>query len=105
LESAQIQETSDAPRGQAEGRSARRDPIHEAGRHRPVEEIVVRIMRPQIAARSIFRKLGFQETVLPDYVKDLDGHKQDPILMRCDLQALSSELDDVISTWDWQRTH
>jgi L-amino acid N-acyltransferase YncA len=70
-----------------------------------VEEIVVRIMRPQIAARSIFRKLGFQETVLPDYVKDLDGHKQDLILMRCDLQALSSELDDVISTWDWQRTH
>ena len=46
-----------------------------------------------------------REVVLSDYVKDLDGHKQDPILMRCDLQALSSELDDVISTWDWQRTH
>ena len=69
-----------------------------------VEEIVVRMMRPQIAARSIFRKLGFhEETVLPDYVKDLDGHKQDLILMRCDLQALWSELEDFISTWDWQR--
>jgi L-amino acid N-acyltransferase YncA len=70
-----------------------------------IEEIVVRIMRPQIAARSIFRKLGFQETVLANYVKDLDGHKQDLILMRCDLQALSSELDEVISTWDWQGSH
>jgi len=70
-----------------------------------VEEIMVRMMRPQIAARSIFRKLGFhEETVLPDYVKDLDGHKQDLILMRCDLQALWSELEDFISTWDWQRT-
>lgn len=71
-----------------------------------VEEIVVRIMRPQIAARSIFRRLGFhEETVLPDYVKDQDGHKQDLILMRCDLKSLSDELDDVISTWDWQQTH
>ena len=57
------------------------------------------------AARSIFRKLGFhEETVLPDYVKDLEGHKQDMILMRCDLQALQRELEDSISTWDWQRT-
>ena len=70
-----------------------------------VEEIAVRMMRPQIAARSIFRKLGFhEETVLPDYVKDLAGHKQDMILMRCDLQALWCELEDFISTWDWQRT-
>ena len=70
-----------------------------------VEEIAVCMMRPQIAARSIFRKLGFhEETVLPDYVKDLDGHKQDMILMRCNLQALWDELEDFISTWDWQRT-
>ena len=54
---------------------------------------------------GFFRKLGFhEETVLPDYVRDLEGHKQDMILMRCDLQALWSELEDFISTWDWQRT-
>jgi ribosomal protein S18 acetylase RimI-like enzyme len=71
-----------------------------------LEEITVRLMRPQIAARSIFRKLGFhEETILPNYVKDLDGHKQDMILMRCDLQALWRELEDSISTWDWQQTH
>ncbi len=70
-----------------------------------VEEVVVTMMRPQIAARSIFRKLGFhEETLLADYVKDVTGRKQDLILMRCDLAALWSELEDFMATWDWQRT-
>jgi L-amino acid N-acyltransferase YncA len=70
-----------------------------------VEEIVVRMMRPQKAARSIFRKLGFQqEVVLPDYVRDLSGTKQDMILMRCDLEALWSEMEDFVAIGDWQRT-
>jgi len=69
-----------------------------------VEEILVRMMRPQVAARSIFRRLGFQEeTVLPDYVKDLKGQKHDLILMRCDLEALWKELEDYITSADWQR--
>ena len=69
-----------------------------------VEEIMVRMMRPQVAARSIFRRLGFhEETLLPDYVKDLKGQKHDLILMRCDLEALWQELEDYIVTADWQR--
>ncbi len=70
-----------------------------------VEEILVRMMRPQKAARSIFRKLGFrQEVVLPDYVRDQDGEKQDMILMRCDLEALWQEMEDFVATGDRQRT-
>jgi L-amino acid N-acyltransferase YncA len=70
-----------------------------------VEQLVVKMMRPQIAARSIFRKLGFyEETLLPDYVKDVHGQKQDLILMRCDLEKLWAELEDFVTTWDWQRT-
>jgi len=69
-----------------------------------VEEIMVKMMRPQRAARSIFRKLGFhEETLLPDYVKDASGKKQDLILMRCDLEALWRELEDFMATRDWQR--
>lgn len=69
-----------------------------------IEEIVVKMMRPQRAARSIFRKLGFhEETLLPDYVKDARGKKQDLILMRCDLEALWRELEDFMATRDWQR--
>jgi L-amino acid N-acyltransferase YncA len=70
-----------------------------------VEEIIVKMMRPQKAARSIFRKLGFREEVLlPDYVRDLDGKKQDMILMRCDLEALWQEMEDFLASGDWQRT-
>ena len=69
------------------------------------EEILVRMMRPQKAARAIFRKLGFrQEVVLPDYVRDQEGEKQDMILMRCDLEALWQEMEDFVAGSDWQRT-
>ena len=70
-----------------------------------VEEILVRMMRPQKAARAIFRRLGFrQEVVLPDYVRDRGGLKQDMILMRCDLEALWREMEDFVATGDRQRT-
>jgi L-amino acid N-acyltransferase YncA len=69
-----------------------------------VEEVLVRMMRPQLAARSIFRRLGFkEETVLPDYVKDVQGRKHDLILMRCDLEGLWRELEDYTESADWQR--
>jgi len=70
-----------------------------------VEEIVVRMMRPQRGARRIFRRLGFhEEIVMPDHVKDLKGHKQDLILMRCDLEGLWEEMEHYLTVWDWQRT-
>jgi L-amino acid N-acyltransferase YncA len=70
-----------------------------------VEEIIVKMMRPQVAARSIFRKLGFHEaTLLPDWVKDSTGRKQDLILMRCDLKALWNKLEDFIAGRDFQRS-
>jgi L-amino acid N-acyltransferase YncA len=59
-----------------------------------LEKLMVTIMRPQVAARSIFRKLGFrEEMVLPDHVRDRKGRSQDLILMRCDLEALWKELE------------
>lgn len=70
-----------------------------------MEEILVRMMRPQKAARSIFHRLGFhQEVVLPDYVVDRDGQKQDMILMRCDLEALWRKMEDFLADGDWERT-
>lgn len=61
---------------------------------RNLEQVMVTMMRPQTAARNIFRKLGFrEEAVLPDHVRDRDGMSQDLILMRCDLKALWGELE------------
>ena len=70
-----------------------------------VDEIVVEMMRPQIAAQSIFKRLGFHEDVtLSEYVKDLGGKRQDLIIMRCDLKSLWQEMEDYLAETDWQRT-
>ncbi|UCH62041.1 MAG: GNAT family N-acetyltransferase [Fidelibacterota bacterium] len=70
-----------------------------------VEVIVVQMMRPQVAAISIFHRLGFSEdATLTDYVEDLSGSKQDLIVMRCDLKALMKEMEDYVADSDWERT-
>lgn len=70
-----------------------------------VKELIARMMRPQKAARRIFRQLGFRdEIVLPDYVVDRLGRPQDMLLMRCDLEGLWKEMEDLLLTSDWQRT-
>jgi len=70
-----------------------------------VERVVVRIMRPQKAARAICHKLGLrEEVVLPDYVKDTTGRRQDMILMTGDMKEFWRELEHFFSDTDW-RSH
>jgi L-amino acid N-acyltransferase YncA len=69
-----------------------------------VEQVVVKMMRPQYAAHDIFKRLGFgDQALLAEYVKDRSGRKQDLILMRCDLQAMWKRLEDYFQELDWQR--
>ena len=69
-----------------------------------VKKIVVKMMRPQIAAQAICRKLGFREELLiPDYVRDLSGKTQDMVVMTCDIKDFWKELDHFYSDSDWQR--
>ncbi len=69
-----------------------------------VQMIIAKMMRPQIAAQHIFRKLGFREELLiPDYVKDLEGGEQDLIIMACNTKELLTELEHFLSDTDWQR--
>lgn len=68
-----------------------------------VEEIIVKLMAPQEAGRGILERLGFeQQTIIPDYVQDLGGGKQDMVLMRCDLEALYRGMEEFLSTGDWE---
>lgn len=70
-----------------------------------LEEIVVRMMGPQAAALSIFKRLGFVEkATLRDYVKDRKGIKQDLVIMRCDLKSMWRELQDFLEQSDWGRS-
>ncbi len=69
-----------------------------------VEKVVAKMMKPQVAARTICKKLGFKEEVLiPDYVKDQTGKSQDLVVMTCDIQELWKELDQFYMDSDWER--
>lgn len=69
-----------------------------------VEKIVAKMMRPQMGARKICRKLGFREELfLPDYVKDQDKKNQDLIIMTCDMTDLWKEFEFLYKNSDWQR--
>lgn len=69
-----------------------------------VEQIVVQMMRPQTAPRRILRTLGFREELLiPDYVQDMTGKKQDLIIMTCNIKDLWKELEHLYTDSDWQR--
>jgi acetyltransferase len=69
-----------------------------------LQTIVARMMRPQVGAQKIFRRLGFrEESMLPDFVKDLHGSSQDLIVMTCDVKELWKQLDRTFSESDWQR--
>jgi GNAT superfamily N-acetyltransferase len=70
-----------------------------------VEEIIVRMAAPQSGARKIFTRLGFREhTVIPGIIKDRTGAKQDMVVMRCNLDAMWTELENFFEHSDWQRT-
>jgi L-amino acid N-acyltransferase YncA len=69
-----------------------------------VERVVAKMMKPQVAARTICKKLGFHEEVLiHDYVKDQTGKSQDLVIMTCDIQELWKELDQFYMDSDWER--
>ena len=69
-----------------------------------VEKIVVKMLRPQIAARKICKKLGFREELfLPAYVKDQDKKNQDLLIMTCNIDELWKEFELIYKDSDWQR--
>lgn len=66
-----------------------------------IEDIIVKMMATQTAARRIFEKLGFrQEAVLRGYVKDMRGIRRDLVLMRCPLEDLWQKYEDFVRETD-----
>jgi RimJ/RimL family protein N-acetyltransferase len=69
-----------------------------------IEKVVAKIMRPQVAAQNICRKLGFRrEAVMHDYVRDQAGEPQDFVIMTVNINNLWDELEYFYSSSDWQR--
>ncbi len=69
-----------------------------------VDKIVVKMMKPQIGAQNICKKLGFhQESVIKNYVWDQAGDPQDLVIMTCDVKDMWKELEHFYSASDWRR--
>jgi len=69
-----------------------------------VDKIVVKMMKPQVGAQRICKKLGFhKETSIPNYVWDQAGEPQDLVIMSCDVKDLWKELEHFYSVSDWRR--
>jgi RimJ/RimL family protein N-acetyltransferase len=69
-----------------------------------VDKIVVKMMKPQIGAQRICKKLGFhKETIIPNYVWDQAGQPQDLVIMTCNVKDLWKELEHFYSVSDWRR--
>jgi hypothetical protein len=62
------------------------------------------MMKPQIGALKICKKLGFhQESVIKNYVWDQAGEPQDLVIMTCDVKNMWKELEHFYSESDWRR--
>lgn len=79
-----------------------RELYHLAVKHR-LDRIVVRMMRPQVGARRIMERLGFEEEyVIPKQARDQDGLLQDQIIMRCNLEEMWQRMKDVFDVRTWR---
>jgi L-amino acid N-acyltransferase YncA len=68
-----------------------------------VERIVARFLRPQEGAHHILHRLGFHEEFhIPDQARDQEGRWQDVIIMRCNLEEIWNEMENVMGQEDWQ---
>jgi RimJ/RimL family protein N-acetyltransferase len=78
--------------------------LHSLAIHKGVDKIVVKMMKPQVGAKNICRKLGFhQESVIKNYVWDQAGEPQDLVIMTCDVKDMWKELEHFYSESDWRR--
>lgn len=79
--------------------------LHSLAMNKGVDKVVVRMMKPQIGARNICKKLGFhEETIIPNYVWDQAGEPQDLVIMTCDVKDFWKELEHFYSDSDWRRS-
>ncbi len=70
--------------------------LFRAAEQHDLEKAVIRLMRPQLAVRTVCDRLGFVvEAVLKDQAKDADGEVHDLIVMSCGLDEVSRALRDL----------
>lgn len=78
--------------------------LHQIAVEQKVKKVIAKMLRPQVGARKIARKLGFREEILlPDYVQDQAHKTQDLVIMTCNIDDFWKELETLYLGSDWQR--
>lgn len=78
--------------------------LHSLAMKKDIDKIVVKMMKPQVGAINICKKLGFHiESTIPNYVWDQKGEPQDLVIMTCKPKDLWQELGHFYSDSDWRR--
>jgi len=76
--------------------------IYGVAHQRGVEKLVAKMASPQTGARKTLERLGFHvDSVVPDYIKDVNGNTQSMVIMSCALDELSRELKGFYKTDHW----
>ena len=78
--------------------------LHTHALENGVEKLVVKIMKPQVGAIRMVRKLGFRkEGVLHGYVMDQSAHDQDLVILTCTMKDFWKDLKLNYEDSDWRR--
>jgi L-amino acid N-acyltransferase YncA len=73
-------------------------------REHNVEDIVVKMMQPQLAAKRMCQKLGFRKkTVIPNYVVDVMGEYHNLLIMTRKVKDIWQDLNNLYYDTDWRR--
>jgi ribosomal protein S18 acetylase RimI-like enzyme len=77
--------------------------LYQIAAEKNVENILVKFLKPQEGAKKIFQKLGFkQEYLMHNFAKDLNGRRQDMIVMTCEMDNMYKELEQLFQDTDWK---
>jgi L-amino acid N-acyltransferase YncA len=69
-----------------------------------VKLLVIKMMKPQLAARKISQRLGFRKKmIIPRYVVDMHGQPHDLLIMTRNVKDLMKDLNHLYQKSDWQR--
>ncbi len=69
-----------------------------------LDKIIAMVMENQHSARKAFERLGFEkEAVLKGHVRDIQGNKQDLIILANDVSYIWNKMEELVSDFDPRR--
>jgi len=69
-----------------------------------LDKIIAKVMENQHSARKAFERLGFKtEAILKGHVKDIEGNRQNLVILANDVSAIWTTMEELVSDFDPRR--